>query len=234
MVNSQCRTRRARSQERGTAIFVVVLVVTLLTGIGIFAARITGSVDAATGYARQAAQVRALAIYGAQLAPAILANAAHKQLIPIEMDAALANANAGMCPSNGLNPATNTFRGNMPCAIRGHEQLGAILSVPILTPQLEETSGSLGPQTAKLTNGIDGNLRLEFFSRERDLSLSGFEAGSNTPAGGEVPFEYTITASAQIRPIVGAANTGWCSPDNQSSSANVQAIRVYVTALANL
>lgn len=223
-----------RSGERGTAIFVVVLVVTLLTGIGLFAARITGSVDAATGYARQADQAKALAIYAAQLAPAVLANSTHKQLIPLEMDTALASAAPGMCPTNGIDPVTHAYRSNMHCSVRAHQQLSQILATPILTRQLEQTSGSLGPHTANLTAGVDGNLRLEYFSRERDLAQSGFQAGSNAPPGGEVPFEFSVTASAQIRPILGVANDAWCSPDNQTSSANVQAVRVYVSAFANL
>ena len=58
---------RLRGTERGAALFVVVMVITLLTAVGIFAARSTSLVDAATGYGRQAAQTLALADYGAKL-----------------------------------------------------------------------------------------------------------------------------------------------------------------------
>ena len=63
-----------RRHQRGATIFVVLLVITLLSGIGLFAARVTGSVDAATGYARQAAQAKGLALYATQMSAALLAN----------------------------------------------------------------------------------------------------------------------------------------------------------------
>jgi hypothetical protein len=58
------RRRRARSNERGTALFVVVLVITLLTGVGIYAVHTTALVDRAAGQSNQAAQ----AAYAAELA----------------------------------------------------------------------------------------------------------------------------------------------------------------------
>ena len=66
-VANNCQMTRRRPAERGAALFVVVMVITLLTAVGIFAARSTSLVDAATGYGRQASQTIALADYGAKL-----------------------------------------------------------------------------------------------------------------------------------------------------------------------
>jgi hypothetical protein len=51
----------ARRQQRGAALFLVVMVVTVLTGIGVFAMRSASLVNIATGYNRQGVQAAALA-----------------------------------------------------------------------------------------------------------------------------------------------------------------------------
>lgn len=53
---SVTRRRRARGSERGAALFVVVLVITLLTGVGIYAVHTSTLVDRAAGQSNQAAQ----------------------------------------------------------------------------------------------------------------------------------------------------------------------------------
>jgi hypothetical protein len=60
----QTRARRTREGERGAAIFVVVLALTLVTGIGIWSMRTTSLVDQASGFARAATQGQYLAEMG--------------------------------------------------------------------------------------------------------------------------------------------------------------------------
>ncbi len=55
---------RRRRQERGAAVFVVVLAITLLTAIGVFAVHTALMVDQASGYVRLARQTQYLAEYG--------------------------------------------------------------------------------------------------------------------------------------------------------------------------
>ncbi len=64
----------ARSRERGAARLVVVLVVTLLMGIGAFAARSAHLATAASGSERQMTQARYVAEYGLMFATAKLSN----------------------------------------------------------------------------------------------------------------------------------------------------------------
>jgi hypothetical protein len=61
-------------RERGATLFVVVLVITLLMGIGAFAARSAHIATAASGSERQMAQARYVAEYGAMFATAKLSN----------------------------------------------------------------------------------------------------------------------------------------------------------------
>jgi hypothetical protein len=56
--------RARRKRERGAAIFVVVLLITMLFGIGLFAARSASLSTAASGHERQMTQAQYLAEYG--------------------------------------------------------------------------------------------------------------------------------------------------------------------------
>lgn len=65
--------RTRRTAERGATLFVVVLVFTLLFGIGAFAARSAHLATASSGFARQQTQVRYVAEYGMMMATSLLA-----------------------------------------------------------------------------------------------------------------------------------------------------------------
>jgi hypothetical protein len=65
-----------KQAERGAALFVVVLVLTLLTAVGLFAAQSATLVDQASGYSRQAAQTAYLAEYGVVASAAELGSGA--------------------------------------------------------------------------------------------------------------------------------------------------------------
>jgi len=86
---------RRRASQQGAALFVVVLVLTLLTAVGLFAAQSATLVDRASGYSRQAAQTAYLAEYG------VLASAAE-----------LGSGSAGAYRERMLSP-TDTCRMNL-------------------------------------------------------------------------------------------------------------------------
>lgn len=62
------RARRARSGERGAALFIVVLVIVLVSAIGIFAVRVSSLLQVASGYSRRATS----AAYVAELATNVI------------------------------------------------------------------------------------------------------------------------------------------------------------------
>jgi hypothetical protein len=64
---------RSRRKERGAAVFVVAMVLTLLTGLGIWATRSASLVDVAAGNARQALQAQYVADLGVETTTALLA-----------------------------------------------------------------------------------------------------------------------------------------------------------------
>ena len=65
---------RRRGRQRGTAVFIVVLMLTMLLGIGMFAARSAALATASSGNIRQATQTRYAADYAILLATAKLSD----------------------------------------------------------------------------------------------------------------------------------------------------------------
>ncbi|WP_437969921.1 hypothetical protein WMF04_11745 [Sorangium sp. So ce260] len=68
MVNAILARSRRRSRERGAAVFIVVLVITMLTAIGLFAAHAATLSTIASGHERRMTQTHYLAEYAMQLA----------------------------------------------------------------------------------------------------------------------------------------------------------------------
>jgi hypothetical protein len=68
--------RSRRTGERGAAVFVVVMAITLLTAVGLFAAHSATLVDQAAGYSRVARQAQYMTEYGALLTIAELGSGA--------------------------------------------------------------------------------------------------------------------------------------------------------------
>lgn len=68
MVNASISRSRRRSRERGAAVFIVVLVITMLTAIGLFAAHAATLSTIASGHERRMTQTHYLTEYAMQLA----------------------------------------------------------------------------------------------------------------------------------------------------------------------
>lgn len=66
--------RTARQGQRGAAVFIVVMVLTLLTAVGLFAVRSASLADLAAGYDREGAQATLIAEYAVTASAAYLAN----------------------------------------------------------------------------------------------------------------------------------------------------------------
>ena len=208
----------AHRAERGAALFVVVMVITLLTAVGLFAVRSTSLVDAATGYARQAAQTTALADYGLQLVASELGEGRAERVFQL-MD--LRNQ---YCPSYDFTPALPTPQ---PCYAYDYNQLesrvqqNTLNAANVIEYQSTTGDGSLGPKFpgAGTPNGVDGVLVVELFDSFEIANIQG--ANANKPSGREV----TINSRAQVRPFLGAqvqanqTTSTWCSANTGASTA---------------
>jgi len=101
---SQSRPLRARlHSQRGAAVFIVVMVLTLLTAVGIFAVRSASMADVAAGFDREGAQASLIAEYGVTATTAYLStNVATTLVHTLAFPPPPPLYIAPFCESNGL------------------------------------------------------------------------------------------------------------------------------------
>jgi hypothetical protein len=221
--------RTRRSGERGVALFIVVMVVTLLGAVGVFAARTASMVDVASGYSRQASQTLYLAGYAGRFAASELGQGRAGWYIDRMREG------TEQCPSNQNATAPQGF--TLPCykldntdvTARVNEQLAQ----PALVPQDVDVPGSLGPPLTPQegsNSGMQAAFMVELLDAFQTQGMPGMDRG-----GGPTPFinvQLTVTGWAQVRPF-GATDNPWCDAaagsDAPWGAASVQAVRALIT-----
>jgi Tfp pilus assembly protein PilX len=223
--------RTGRSGERGVALFIVVMVVTLLGAVGVFAARTASMVDMASGYSREASQTVYLAGYASRFAAVELGQGRAAWYIDRMREG------TEQCPSNQNATAADGF--TLPCykldntdvTARVQEQLAQAA----LVDQDADEPGSLGPPLGidSSSGGMQAAFMVELLDAFQTQGMPGMNRG-----GGSNPFinvQLTVTGWAQVRPRYGPAGTDnpWCdaaaSSDAPWGAASVQAVRVLIT-----
>ena len=184
----------SRRNERGAAVFIVVMVITLLTAIGIFAARSASMVDMASGYERQASQAMYVSEYGALATLTQLGSGAAQAYVD-QMDTGSddCRANIGL-PANPRPACYKIFKNEVEgTTVR-------MANESLLEASSPTESGSFGPLS---------NVMGDFVVELTDKGPAGVVAGMDL-AGTATRFSYVkvaLTATAQIRPLVGATFT---------------------------
>ncbi len=177
------RTRlHPRASERGAALFVVVLVITLLTAVGLFAAHTATLVDQASGYSRQAAQTSYLAEYGVLATTAELgsgaADAYRQQMLK----------GSETCR---MNQGVAVDDGNAPCLVLGMSDIAA-------------PTGSSLIDTAALPPSVTGDFIVEVTDvGPAGAPIAGMDVGGTGNAFGYM--KVTATTIAQLRPSSASA-----------------------------
>ena len=178
-----------RRQERGAALFIVVLVLTMLAGLGMFAVRTTSLVDLAAGYDRQANQADYAGEFAAKATSSHLTgseNAYHSQ----------AAMGLDTCRSNGLlNALPGLARRN--CRILTSQTIWSEVATfkpaiagPITAPTL---LGDLG------TN-INGSFRVELTEAGRAYGVVGSNAGPSSSGTTMKFMQSTMSIEAYVHP----------------------------------
>ncbi len=213
MVTSSNRSRsiRRRRQQRGASVLIVFLVMAMLTGIGMFAARSSTLATAVAGSSKQLLQTRYMSEYATMNATSSLALDPQRYVLRMQSYAPIQND--PKCYGMELVP-------NATCCPLGLQQLEAEAGVPLVTP-------------ADLVNKVPGGLGLANLDADLYIDLTDY-APASPPVAGEalnaespVKLGYksiTVTAHAQVRPLVGAAN----QKQNLATSASVQTWRAHV------
>jgi hypothetical protein len=231
------RKRSARrSDERGVALFIVVMVVTLLGAVGVFAARTASMVDVASGYSRQASQTVYLAGYATRFAAVELGQGRASWYIDRMREG------TEQCPSNQNATAADGF--TLPCYKLDNTDVTARvleqLAQAALVEQGEDRPGSLGPPLGpdSATGGMKAAFMVELLDAFQTQGMPGMNRG-----GGANPFinvQLTVTGWAQVRPAYEAAaedpsgaGNPWCdsaaASDAPWGAASVQAVRALIT-----
>jgi hypothetical protein len=228
-----------RARERGAAIFIVVMVIALLTAVGLFAARAASLTDVAAGFDRQSLQALALAEYAGKAAAAQLGSTPSGYISMIWKSQDQCEVNRRITDPSLLG-AGITRAG---CYnIYSDEILNAVSTGPLgvahlLDPQTSSNPGSLGPMLPSSSSGsdgpnsfLDGVFKVELTDAYQRLPPARMDQAANQYRA----YQITLTAFAQIRNLSaepGAANP-WCSANLTSTSANIQAVRAFVTVMS--
>lgn len=212
-VRSKLRARASRASQRGAAVFIVLMVLTLLTAIGVVASRTAGLNQRSAGYNRQATQTGYVADY------ATLATLDEMNWGP-----------AGAKPFYDL-----MMSGKEPCTANQYVDAGAEAGLPCYKLFRDEVQnrltqvgnnaqlfdydgGSLGPGPSQATNQ-PGNAQPDWVVEMTDPGPAGPVAGTDlggTGVGGKY-VQMTVTGVGQVRPRTTGSAT-CTNPDDQASA----------------
>jgi hypothetical protein len=179
---------RSRGAERGTALFVVVLVITLLTGVGIYAVHTSALVDRAAGQSNQAAQ----AAYASELST--LVAVAHLSTIEGGVRAKEAERALDECAGND---GINLLEVRKPACLKLNQ---SDLTSQTGAPVMDSDSLSAGDAEAPLSfrYEIEGT---DMSSPNRPMP--GMDLGANAKLGFR---KFALTSMTHVFPDGGGAN----------------------------
>jgi hypothetical protein len=168
-----------RRSQRGATVLVVVCVLTLLSGIGIFAIRNIGRVDQAVGFSRQSSQTLAVAEYGTTAALAQIA-VLGAEYYSSQMDqGAKCQANSG-------------FQGDTTCYRMRRDEIEGTAGNPLFVPTVAGSeTGSFGPLA-----GTMGYVSIEMTEKYKtNFPVPGQKAGDTSYVS------VTLTTTGNVRPL---------------------------------
>ena len=187
MVSPLTLRYRQRRQQRGAAVFIVVMVLTIVSAIGVFSMRSASLVDLATGYNRQSVQASFQAEYAARAAATYL-----------QMDPALVTSTARV---DGCARALQAANPDAPCNV---------LKTSFLANALNDTPDDDLPGMLALPVADEQTtIKSEFVAELTEPAPANVTASPGFVAGHFK--QITITSIARVYPDDGVS-TGVCSP----------------------
>jgi hypothetical protein len=221
------RTQKAyaRAGERGAAIFVVVMALSLLTAVGVFAIRAASLAAAASGYDRQSTQNHYVGEYGLLGAVAELSSGRRNAYVDkmskgVEQCAAV----KGVQNPTGVVPCYHLYAADVQKAVTASFS-GRPLFEPSSGAGSSLSPGSLGAAP------LDGDFMVEM----TDPGPVGMPVAGSDIGGTGPKFRYlqvTLTSTGQVRPAGGGAcddvATGSGNVDVKGSMAGNETGRAFV------
>jgi hypothetical protein len=208
-----------RASQRGAAVFVVLLVITLLTTLGVFAVRSSSLSTSASGYGRQMTQTHYVAEYGIVGAAAYLDVRAQamsdKMLDSNVMDTTCVGV-CGTVPVIAMPRCAKLGMTDLDQQVNGYNGTNQMI-VPVTGPAYAPTTvGSLGPSPLEADFNIEVSDWYEAWP-----PLTGFDATDGKLTHAMV----TVTVTGMVRPpqqVAGAWDT------SSATAAGVESTRAHV------
>lgn len=202
----------ARSNQRGAAVFVVMMAIVVLTGVGVWAVHLAGLTDAASGYNRAAAQTLYTSELGVIAGTAYLSIPGFADANYAQADLDQANGTADSCWS----VEAGEFCKSMPMVDIDTtiEEETADFDTARKILDLSSAEGSLGP----VANVLEGNFILEM-TEPRTALIEGMEAGDRSYQ------IVTLTSYGLVRP----RHANFCTDaGSQNALASRMAMRAHM------
>ncbi len=208
--------------------FIVVMVVTLLTAIGLFSIRAASLTNVATGNLRQQSQTVQLAEYATRLN--VITKLSNPDLSGYTISRVGTDQERGeFCYINRNVDLTGTK--STGCHVYENDDFtGDIVAVDpnmtLLETQTATSAGSFGPMltaAGDLTSALQGRIRVEMHDTFDEGQSEGEATDSDIKAR-----SLAITTYAQIR-MTGAGAAEWCPDPVAGPSSSMLAMRARIT-----
>jgi len=216
--------RTARRQgERGAAVFIVVMVLTLLTAVGLFAVRSASLADLAAGYDREGAQAALVAEYAITASAAYLANDPSTVLLGYK---ASIDRSPQPCQSNAM-PGTFPAPAPRPGCYR-LEQAELQNSFSKMSNETVFAPANLtgGPSGSTSSLNINETTNATFVVEVTDAAKTGVPAQGDDAKVSTIVM--TLTAISQVRPAAA------CAATNSAPTAGQQVMRAMIATKSTL
>ncbi|HVU01757.1 MAG TPA: hypothetical protein VHE30_08395 [Polyangiaceae bacterium] len=198
--------RRHRKDERGAALFIVVLVIVLLTAIGVFAAHGASLAQAASGYSRRSAAAFYVGEFAMNVVTSQMAGKESENLQAAFTGQNDCRATAGVRALLG-NPAAI-----VPCLSIDYAQVKALMNPALVSDTDGAVFGALSRPDAPAEQIIRGGFRVEMTDIGPAPALEGM-AQNGTAAMTVWQSAFTVTAR-----LVPTTAGGDCSLDATRAS----------------
>jgi len=194
-----CCRRNVRS-ERGAAVFLVVLVVSLLTAMGIFALRSASLADVAAGFDREGAQASLIAQYGVTATAAYVGTGVADTIIAAMKNPSALGYIMPRCESNGYPMTLPQLTPPPPCFKIGQATLQTSFSQSGGETIFAPTNKGAGVATSTSSLNVNEATDATFNVELTDIATTGVPLSANE-INVQIQYEVTLTSMAQVRPI---------------------------------
>ena len=204
LLRARIEHARRRHEQRGAALFLVVMVLTLVTAIGVFSMRSASLVDLATGYSRQSTQATAMAEYASRAAASYL-----------ERNPDIVTETTRV---TGCAPALQAIDDSAPCLVFKDQLVSESLSDTAPQAFSDGVTGQLS------SPNDPGGIAAEFVTEMTEPSAASISASPGFSSG--LFKQVTFTTIARVYPT-NASNTGMCSAGARGTVSQ-QTVRAHV------